>query len=53
MAVGTAKVYGLTYYFNNAGEMQTGWKWHDDAYHYYQESGSQKTGWLQESGKWY
>ena len=53
MAVGTAKVYGLTYYFNNAGEMQTGWKWHDGAYRYYQESGSQKTGWLQESGKWY
>mgnify|MGYP001689671017 CR=1 FL=1 len=31
--------------------MQTGWKLHNGAYHFYEENGYQKTGWLKESEK--
>ncbi|MBC2403597.1 Ig-like domain-containing protein, partial [Clostridium saccharobutylicum] len=52
---GWKQVEGTWYYFDNNGDMKTGWVQSADSKWYYLNSnGAMKTGWLQElDGKWY
>ena len=49
------KIDGKFYYFNEKGQMQTGWvQWQNDkTWSLFQSDGSAKTGWLKEGGYWY
>lgn len=42
-----------TYYFDQEGRMQTGWKKINNKWYYFNPGGSMKTGWLKSANKWY
>lgn len=46
--------YGKTYYFNNEGNMVTGWVAYNNSWYYLDESGAMVTGWFKDlNGNWY
>ena len=47
------KIDGVTYYFNGAGYMVTGWQQVGGTWYYFNPSGAMVTGWKQVGGIWY
>lgn len=45
--------YDRYFYFDEDGNMKTGWLNKDGAWYYLDESGAMKTGWLHKDKKWY
>ncbi|VLM60838.1 autolysin [Streptococcus pneumoniae] len=44
---------GNWYWFDNSGEMATGWKKIADKWYYFNEEGAMKTGWVKYKDTWY
>lgn len=47
------KIDGFWYYFNENGEMATGWSQHNDHMYYYQANGQMTYGEAKIDGHWY
>ncbi|CTI46701.1 choline-binding protein, partial [Streptococcus pneumoniae] len=44
---------GNWYYFDQSGEMATGWKKIADKWYYFDVEGAMKTGWVKYKDTWY
>lgn len=47
------KIGGLTYWFDDAGWMVTGWREIDGSWYWFASSGAMETGWVKVNGTWY